>query len=978
LQEYDQRFTRYHDLMKFRVREVLLVSTLYDFFVLEEDGRLSEKIFGEYMDLNLKFVPRITHAPSAKEAFAAMENRTYDLIITMPHIGDMNSLEFGRLVKETYPGKPVVMLTYETLDTETLNNIKNSEFIDGLFYWSGDSKILLAIIKHIEDLGNVEEDSEQGVQVILVVDDSPKYYSQFLPIIYTEIMKQTSYVTAYAVNDLQRQLRMRARPKILLAGTFEKSLAIINKYNLLGIIVDVDFPKNGVEHTTAGLELAGIVKQKNPDLPILLQSEDTENAAKANDLQISFLDKNSPNLLLDLRNYILENYGFGAFVFKTPQGKVISSAYDLTEFERGIKFLPADSLVYHANLRHFSRWFRARTECQLADQIRAKEIDAVQNAEEFRMFLLDCIDQLFQRYQMGVIIDFGLSKMNIENSFIKLGNGSLGGKARGVAFFRSLLAKSNIQQKYPGIKIKTPCSFVICSEVFEEFLDLNDLQHMAVNSTNEEEIISAFIAAQLPQEIVDNLRVLVEETDYPLAVRSSSILEDSQVLPFAGIYKTYILPNCDSNPEIRLTQLVDAVRLVFASVFLRSSKMYATNADLRIEEGLMAVLIQQLVGERHGDIFYPVVSGVAQTYNFYTYSYQEPEQGTVSLALGLGKTVVDGGLAYSFSPAYPKMNPPYSSPGEFMGHSQTKFFALDLSEPSKPLTADEDCFYKTIDLNRAEQDNTLQLVASTYFAADNLIKDTFTPHGPKIITFAPILKYNSIPLVEIIKDLFEISKSSFGTDVEIEFAVNIPVEEPKQPEFYFLQIRPMVVGREACEVRVDDYNREDMICTSEHTIGNGVYHGIYDVIYIDPDIFELNKTIEIASEIGQLNKLLIDQGRKCVLIGFGRIGTSERWLGIPLQWWQMSQVKVVVEADWGNLEAEPSLGSHFYHNLTSLKIGCFHVNKKGKGEELINWDCLRQAPVVRQTEHVSLVRFPQPLTIKIDGKSGRGIILKQE
>lgn len=980
IKEYDQQFTRYHDLMKFRVREILLVSTLYDFFVLDEDGRLAEKIFGEYLDLNLKFIPRLTHVSSAREAFAALEERTYDLVITMPHIGDMNSLEFGRLLKQTYPGKPVVMLTYETLDNEMINQIKNSKYIDGIYYWSGDSKILLAIIKHIEDIGNVEQDSQLGVQVILVVDDSPKYYSQFLPIIYTEIMKQTSYVTAYAVNNLQRLLRMRARPKILLSGTFEDAMEIIDKYknNLLGIIVDVDFPKNGVDHTAAGLELVGIIKDENPDLPILLQSEDTINAEKARELEISFLDKNSPNLLTDLRNYILENYSFGAFVFKSPRGEVIANAFDITDFEREIKILPAESLIYHADHRHFSRWFRARTEGVLADELREREAVAAQNAEGFRKFILDCLDRLYLRYQEGVIIDFGLSKMNIENSFVKLGNGSLGGKARGIAFFRSLLAKSHIQQKYPGIKIKTPCSFVICGDVFEEFMAINDLQQMAVNSTNEEEIVNAFLSAQLPQQITDNLRVLVEEADYPLAVRSSSILEDSQVLPFAGIYKTYMLPNCDPNPEIRLTQLIDAVKLVFASVFLRSSKMYALNADLRIEEGMMAVLIQQLVGERHGDIFYPVISGVAQTYNYYTYSYLEPEQGTVSLALGLGKTIVDGGLSYSFSPAYPKMNPPYSSSGGFMGNSQSSIYVLDLSEPSKPLTADDDCYYKIIDLKRAEKDNTLQLVASTYLPADNMIVDTFTAKGPKIITFAPILKYNSLPLVDIIKDLFDLSKSSFGTDVEIEFAVNIPVEEQKQPEFYFLQIRPMVVGREACEVRIDDYSSQNLICSSTHTIGNGAYQDIYDVVFIDPDTFELNKTDSIAEEIGELNKRLINDGHKCVLIGFGRIGTSERWLGIPLKWWQMSQVKVVVEADWGNLMADPSLGSHFYHNLRSLKMGYFHVDKKAESDELINWDFLKQTPVVQQTEHAKLVRFTKPLTIKIDGKSGKGVILKQE
>lgn len=742
--EYQPQFTRFHDLMKFRVREILLVSTPYDAFVLEEDGRLSEKIFGEYLDLNLQFVPRISHASSAEEAFAVLKSRTYDLVITMPHISDMNSLEFGRRIKETYPGKPVVMLTYETLSNEMINKIRKTKSIDRVFYWSGNSKILLAIIKYVEDRENTEDDSQQGVQVILVVDDSPYYFSQFLPIIYTEIMKQTRYLISHAVNDLHRLLRMRARPKILLAETFEESLEFIHKYqhNLLGIVSDIGFPKGGKLSAVAGLELAGRVKDEIPDLPVLLQSEEAVNAKKAEEIGIRFLDKNSPNLLTELRNFILENYGFGAFVFKSPKGEVISKAFDISDFEREIQVLPDESLVYHASHCHFSRWFRARTEFEVADELREREISASENVTELREFVMDCLERFYKRYQRGVIIDFGLSKMNMENSFVKLGSGSLGGKARGVAFFRSLLTKSDLPHKYSGIKIKTPCSFVICSDVFEEFMDINDLQQMAVNSINEEEIAQKFLTAQLPAGITDNLRVLVEETDYPFAVRSSSILEDSQILPFAGIYKTYIVPNLHPDFEVRLKQLLDAV-FIYASVFFQSPKRYAKNADLRIEEEMMAILIQQLVGEQHGDIFYPVISGVAQSYNYYPYSYMKPEQGMVSLALGFGKVIVEGGQVYSFSPAYPEMNPPYSSPEEYMEKTQLSFYALDLNESSKQLTVDDGCTYKKIDLGRVEQDNTLQFVASTYSVEDDLIKDTIAAKGPRIVTFAPVLKYNS-------------------------------------------------------------------------------------------------------------------------------------------------------------------------------------------------------------------------------------------
>ena len=978
--EFEPKFTSFHDLMKFRVREILLVSTPYDSFVLEEDGSLSDKIFSEYLDLNLQFVPRIAHAASAEEAFDAMQNRTYDLIITMPRISDMDTLEFSRKVKELYPEKPIVMLTYEALDDDTLKEIRDSKSIDRIFVWSGNSQILLAIIKYVEDLGNVEEDSKQGVQVILVVDDSPGYYSQFLPLIYTEIMKQTRYLISHAVNDLHRLLRMRARPKILLAISYEEALKIAGKYknNLLGIISDIRFLKDGSVSAEAGLDLAVKVRELIPDLPILLQSEESQNEEKAEKLLLRYLDKNSTVLLKELRCYIMDNYSFGEFVFKTPRGETISMASDISDFERAIKILPDDSLGYHAARHDFSRWFRARTEFEVAEEMRNRETGASENIAEFREYMIDCVDRYFRRYQRGLIVDFGSSKLNFENSFTRLGSGSLGGKARSVAFFRSLIANSGLQTKYEGIRFKIPISFAICSGVFEDFMHNNDLQEMAVSSDDEQEIAGRFLAAELPDVITADLRMLVNEIDYPLAVRSSSILEDSQVLPFAGIYKTYIIPNCHPDPEVRLKQLVDAVKLIYASSFFQSPKGYAKNANIRIEEGAMSVLIQQLVGERHGDIFYPAISGVAQTYNYYPYSHMKPEQGIVSLALGFGKAIVDGGRVYSFSPTYPKMNPPYSSPREFMEFTQATFFTLDMSDPGKQLTIDDVCTYQKIDLERAEQDGTLELVGSTFSIENDMIMDTLSARGPRLVTFASILKYNAFPLVDIVKDLFELGKSAFGTDVEIEFAINIPVDRKTPPEFYFLQIRPMVVGREAREVLIEEYNENDLICTSRHIIGNGAYKNITDVIYVDPDLFELNKTIDIATEIGKLNKILAEENRKCILMGFGRIGTSDQWLGIPLLWWQMSQAKVVIEADLGNLVVEPSLGSHFHHNLTSLKMGYFHVGNNARSEDHINWETLRKARIVEQTEHAKLVRFDNPLIIKIDGQSGRGVILKED
>lgn len=977
--DFKTQFLGFHDLMKFRVTEILIVSTPYDGFILEEDGRLSEKIYNEYFDLNIYFVPRIHRVSCAQEAFEALQKRTYHLIITMSRISDMTPFEFGKRIKDLYPEIPVVMLSYERLSTEIITRVRENNSINRVFYWSGDSKILVAIIKYVEDQINVEEDSVQGIQVILVVEDSPVYYSQFLPIIYTELMKQTRYLVSHAVNSSHRLLRVRARPKILLAETYEEAMAVIDKYrhNLLGVISDIRFPQEGKINPSAGLQLVQKVNEFIPDLPLLLQSEEKENAAKAQEYKVSFLDKNSPNLLYELRAFILENYGFGAFVFKYPDGRVIAEATDITHLEKIITDLPDESLYYHAINNHFSRWFRARTEFETAEALRSLDVRNLSSISEIRQSILEIVNSFFRRYQSGVILDFGRSRMDMDNTFIKLGSGSLGGKARGIAFFNSLLAESNLVDKYPDIIVKTPLSFGICSEVFEEFMEINNLYDFIAHAGSEEEIAQRFLEAELPAGINNNLNTLMKYADYPLAVRSSSILEDSQVLPFAGIYKTYLLPNNNPNPAARLKQLSDAIKLIYASVFYDSPKQYAKNADIRIEEEKMAVLIQELVGEHYGQLYYPVISGVAQSYNFYPYSHMKPEDGTVSLALGFGRAIVDGEQVYRFSPAYPKMNPPYSTAGEFLKKSQSTFYALDLQNSANiKLGLDDNSNYAKLPLSRAEEDYTLQYVGSAYSYENDCIYDNINIEGPRLITFAPILKHELFPLTDIIKDLIKVGKQAFGCEVEIEFAVNIPKDRNRPKEFYFLQIRPMVVGKEQIQVKIEATDGRKILCCSRHAIGNGIYQNIQDIIFVDPKLFELKNTIQIASEIGEINKLLFKERRKCILIGFGRMGTADRWLGIPLVWSQMSQALVVVEADEKDLQAEPSLGSHFYHNLTSLSMGYLHIKYRGGDEERIDWEWLLNEPVLKQTDHVKLIRSQKPFLVKIDGKSSTGIIFK--
>ena len=965
------------DLFKFRVTEIMLISTEYDAYVLEEDGQLAEKIYHQFSDLSLPYIPRIHWVASSEEAFETLRTIPIHLVISMSRANDMSSFDFERSIHEAYPEIPIVMLSYERLTPEVIGRIRENSCINRVFHWSGDNKVLLAIIKYVEDQQNFATDSKLGVQAILLVEDSPVYYSQILPIIYTEILTQTRYLVLHAMNVKHGLLRVRLRPKILLAETYEEAIKIIEsyRYNLLGIISDVRFPKGGCLKKTAGFELAQQVKEMISDLPFLLQSEDEENEKVALARKIDFLSKTSPSLLHNLRSYILESYGFGPFVFKYPDGRIIGEANDITTLERIIRDLPEESLQYHAANNDFSRWFRARAEFEVAEKLRFLDAAKIESVSDIRNYILGVLNDYFKKYQTGTILSFeGLAKKDMENAFIKLGKGSLGGKARGVAFMNAMISKAHMADKYEDMKVKVPRSFVIGSEVFEKFIEQNDLYSFISQGPSEAEIAKKFVESELPEEIKDNLRVLTLYIKCPLAVRSSSILEDSRILPFAGIYKTYVVPNSNDNNEVCFKQLSDAVKLVYASVFYEAPVRYAQNADIRIEEEKMAVLIQELVGEYYGEHFYPAISGVAQSYNFYPYYPMKPEDGTVSLALGFGKMIVEGERSFRFSPAYPKLNPLVSSPQEQMSKAQNLFYSVNLKKTANlTLQADEDYVYEKMTVSQAYKDGALEYTGSTYSAENDCIYDNVNHTGLKVLTFAPILKYGRLPLTQIIQDLMHMGKKAFGSDVEIEFAVNIPKDKNKLTEFNFLQIRPIVVGREAHQVNLEETT--DTWCFSQRTIGNGYYDDIKDIIYVDPEKFDLKESMQIAREIGTLNKMLAQEGHRCILIGFGRIGTSDRWLGIPLTWEQMSQSLIIVEVERRELRPEPSLGSHFFHNLTATGMGYFHVPFTGE-HGTIDWQWLVSQPVLQQTKYVKLIRREEPFKVKIDGRNFQGVIYK--
>lgn len=978
--DFQRSFSGFHNLMRYRVREILLVSSLYDAFVLEEDRGLSEVIFSQYIDLNLRFVPRITRVSSAEEALQAMQTRTFDVVLTMARLSDMDPEEFGRRVKEMDPQKPVILLTTEVLSPDLLARFRRARSIDKIFYWLGDSKILLAIIKYVEDYGNVASDAAAGVQVILLVEDNPKFYSMFLPMMYTEVMTQTQTLISESINDYQRLLRMRARPKILLAETYEEAMEIFEAYrqNVLGIVSDIAFPREGAVDNEAGYRLLGVTKTEVPDLPVLLQSDNLTDRDSVLSHNAHFLDKNSPNLLQDLRSFIMMNLGFGDFVFRDPDGVEIARAPNLQEFERLLYEVPPESVEYHARRNHISIWLRARTEFDLADELRPKKVSDFSSVKAMVDYLAEAVGNLLERNRAGNITDLSSYTKGADIAFIRIGSGSLGGKARGIAFVNAILSRSDIPERYEGVYIRTPMTFVVCTDAYEAFLAENDLQRFAIETDDDAEIARVFVEAMLPEDIELHLRKIVEQVEMPLAVRSSSVLEDSQNLPFAGLYATYMLPNNHPDVEVRLKQLADAVKMVYASVFYQAPKEYVRNTYYRIEEEKMAVIVQELAGEQHGDIFYPVVSGVGQSHNFYPTEPIKPSDGLCHVALGLGKTIVDGENIYRFSPRFPKRNPPYSSTGEFLKMSQSHFYALDLSRTDIEVEADEGFSLRRLDLPRAEEDGTLFYVASTFSRHDGRIRNTIAVEGPRILTFANILKNRIVPLSDILTELLELGKASFGTDVEIEFALNIHgTREQASAQFFFLQIRPMVVGRETVEVSTENVDADHVVAVSNQAMGNGLFEEIYDLVYVDPDRFDVGRSVEVAREVGQLNRKLAEENRRCILIGFGRWGTSDRWLGIPVDWGQISSAQVIVESDLGEFRVDPSQGSHFFHNLISLRLGYFHI-RGGRSEEYILWDWIRDLPVAEETHFVRHVRLDRPFSAKIDGRSSRGVILKPD
>ena len=976
----EERFEGFENLMPFKVQNILLVSSLYDSFILREDGRLNELLIDESLELNLRQIPRITHVSSCAEAVElARSQPQFNLIVTNLAVGDMNAAQLAREVKQAGLDVPVVVLAYDYREIKNFVARNPVTEIERVFLWQGNARILIAIVKYIEDKRNVLHDTRAiGVPVLLVVEDNIRYYSSFLPVIYTELIKQSRRVIQEGINVAHKLVRMQARPRILLSSNFEDAARLVQEYRqyLFGVVSDVEFPWEGKLSSEAGFELARMVKSLVPDVPVVLQTSRTEFRPRAHAEGYSFLRKRSPTLLKDLRRILTEQFGFGDFVFCLPDSSEVGRAKDLNELEEQLQTVPAESIVFHAQSNHFSHWLMARTEFALAAKLRPRKVSDFASPEHLRRDLIESIHE-YRREQSEVLIgDFRADTFQpSESSFLRIGSGSLGGKARGLAFVRHLLRKSRMTRRFPGVRISVPPAVVVATGVFDQFVAENNLLDFALHCEDDAEIQRKFLAAPLSTSLNEDLKSFLAEVNHPLAVRSSSLLEDSQYQPFTGVYETFMLGNQQANSEDRLTAVSEAIRRVYASTFSRHAKAYVRATPYRLEEEKMAVILQQVVGTPHKQRFYPDFSGVVRSRNSYPVSPMTFEDGIAAVALGLGRAVVDGGKCLTFCPRYPRNLVQFSSVEDILTNSQSEFWALELDGASEGRPGH--WHERRFSLDAAESDGTLQAVASTYCRDNRAVYDGVSRPGARIVSFAPMLKHGTFPLADILDVLVRAGEDALGNPVEIEFAVRLPQQANQVAEFGFLQIRPLTLARESEDLALDDVQPERLICRSSKVLGNGRIENLHDVVVVDAQRFERSRSQEVAKAVAHFNRLLNEENRPYLLIGVGRWGSTEPWLGIPVEWDEISGARVIVEAGFRDFRVTPSQGSHFFQNLTAFQIGYFTVNPDA-GEGSVDWDWLSGQTARGEDGCVRHLHFDDPIRVIMNSRTGQGAIFKPE
>jgi DNA-binding NarL/FixJ family response regulator len=977
VESYRQQSGGFHALRPFQVRDILLVASLYDSYTLAEDGRLTEQIFGEFHELSLSVPAYITRVPTGEAALDLLRDRRFNLVITMARVGDLSVQDFGSAVKEIYPDLPVYLMTYDTRELGILEGAgRGLKGIDHVFVWRGDTRLFLAVIKLLEDQLNVEHDTRVGhVRVLILVEDSVPFYSAYLPMLFDEIMKQTGSLIHEGANVTQKLLRMRARPKILLATNYEEAWELYTRYRdtVLGIISDIRFPKGGRIDPDAGVELIRSIRAQDPYTPLVLQSSETRYSETAESLGTTFIHKRSPMLLQEFRNFMLENLGFGDFVFRLPDGTEVGRAADLLAMVKILESVPGESLQFHGRLNHFSNWLMARTEFSVASALRERKVTDFETTEEMRDFLRRTLLLFRQRTRRGVVEDFNPARFDASSEFVRFGGGSLGGKGRGLAFIHRLLSRQEIEDHYRNVRIFVPPSAVVGTDVFDRFLEENDLQEFALREEDDREITNRFLSARFPEDVVADFSAFLDRVRYPIAVRSSSLLEDSHYQPYAGVYATRMLPNADRDPQVRLRELLGAVKYIYASTYFQNAKAYVATTPNRMEEERMGIVIQQIVGKRCGDHVYPHVSGVAGSYNFYPIGPMKPEEGIASVALGLGKTVVEGGRTVRFCPSHPEVLPQFSQTQDVLENAQRQFWALDVSSPVDFSLPDSNLV--NLDLADSENHDTLWPVGATYSLEDDRVHDGLSRAGIRLVTFAPLLKGQIIPFGEIIALLLELGYRALSGPVEIEFAMNLEPDSGGPKEFAFLQIRPVAVLTSGRVEIAEAYPEESVFVRSSHVLGHGRFPGIRDIVTVRMDTFRRERTMDIATDVGRMNDQLVSEGRSYVLLGPGRWGTADRWLGIPVAWNQISGARVILERDLTDLRIEPSQGTHFFQNMTSYGIGYFNVLESAGGFLDQGW--LDSLPVRAETPWLRHIRLSEPLEILVDGRRREGLILKK-
>ena len=968
-------------LMPRKVSNLLLVSSLYDYYTFIEDGTISEMLYSEFLDLDLRFTPSIERVSTAEEALERLQAGTFDLVISMAKVGHMNVAKFGEAVQATRPDVSVALLATNPRELSVLPPLEQLRGVDSVFVWLGDVRLFVAIIKQFEDRRNAAHDAEvAGVRSIILVEDSVQFYSSYLPMLYSEILKQTRAVTAESVTRSQKTTRMRARPKVLLARTYEDALALYEQYerNVLGVIVDAAFPREGRMDPTAGFRFAQVLKKRAPDLPVLMQSE-SRSAGMAASAGLPFLDKNSPTLLADLRKFMQRDLGFGDFVFRQPDGAVISRAPDLRTLEWAIQAVPGEHLRSNVARSDFCTWLIARTEFELAEATRNIVQQPAEDPETLRHLLLAALRTYRGRSSAGVVVDYSSRTFEGGAGVMRIGRGSLGGKGRGLAFVNALINRYRLEHRFPDVRIFVPPTAVLTTGVFDRFMESSGLLPYALQETDDDRITEAFLDADLPAEASESLWNFLQWVRYPLAVRSSSLLEDASYQPFAGIYETFMIPNNAGDPETRHEQLCDADKRVYASTYHRNPKAYMQSLPNRLEEEKMAVVIQQVVGRQHDGYLYPDFAGVGRSLNFYPMPGLRTEDGVVSVALGLGKTVVDGGSAVRFCPACPRKPIQSFTPADHLENSQRTFLALDMSEAPAGAGARGDPRLRVVpvDIDVAERHGTLAAVGSTYSPDNDAIYDGLARAGVRLVTMAGVLKGRVFPLAEVTAFLLRVGEAASSCPVEIEFAVSLSEKRDTPHDFAFLQIRPLVLGSEAQEVTLDGLDVQTALCLSHGALGNGHIRGVRDVIYVRPRGFDRAKTRQLADEIGAINVRLQREKRPYVLIGPGRWGSADPWLGVPVKWADISGVRCIVETPFADLHVDPSQGSHFFQNIVSFGIGYLTIDPRDNRDRLdTEWLEGRRAEM--ESPSLRHLTFDDPVRIVLNGRANVGVVMKPE